>query len=111
MTAWAGDVAWPGEVRRCCEWFGDALLQMRQTGGDETARRCPVAGRRARFNKPQGGWNQYRIGCACELLERTAMSVTEIALAVGYSDPAYFSRVFQRSEGCSPREYRSRREG
>jgi AraC-like DNA-binding protein/ABC-type sugar transport system substrate-binding protein/GAF domain-containing protein len=50
--------------------------------------------------------NQYRIGCACELLERTAMSVTEIALAVGYSDPAYFSRIFRSATGHSPQQYR-----
>lgn len=50
--------------------------------------------------------NQYRIGCACELLERTAMSVTEIALAVGYSDPAYFSRIFRSATGRSPQQHR-----
>jgi AraC-like DNA-binding protein len=26
---------------------------------------------------------------------------------VGFDDPAYFSRVFQRIAGCSPREYRA----
>ncbi len=48
--------------------------------------------------------NQYRIGCARELLERTAMSV--IALAVGYSGPAYFSRIFRSETGRSPQQHR-----
>ena len=52
--------------------------------------------------------NQYRIQCACELLERTAMSVTEVALAVGYNDPAYFSRIFRSETGRSPQAYRKR---
>ncbi len=52
--------------------------------------------------------NHHRIQCACELLERTAMSVTEIALAVGYNDPAYFSRIFRGETGRSPQTYRKR---
>ena len=50
--------------------------------------------------------NQYRVRSACELLDRTAMSVTEIALAAGFSDPAYFSRVFRSEIGQSPQSYR-----
>ena len=53
--------------------------------------------------------NQHRIHCACELLERTAMSVTDIALAVGYNDPAYFSRLFRSETGRSPQTYRRRK--
>jgi signal transduction histidine kinase/AraC-like DNA-binding protein len=52
--------------------------------------------------------NHYRIQCACELLERTAMSVTEIALAVGYNEPSYFSRIFRSETGRSPQTYRKR---
>jgi AraC family transcriptional activator of pobA len=36
------------------------------------------------------------------------MSVTEIALAVGYNDPAYFSRIFRGETGRSPQTYRKR---
>ena len=50
--------------------------------------------------------NQYRVRSACELLDRTGMSVTEIALAAGFSDPAYFSRVFRSEIGQSPQSYR-----
>lgn len=33
--------------------------------------------------------------------------VAEIALAVGYDDALYFSRVFRKQFGCSPSEYRA----
>jgi len=34
------------------------------------------------------------------------MSVAEVAFHLGFDDPAYFSRFFTRSEGCSPRAFR-----
>lgn len=36
-----------------------------------------------------------------------ASSVKETAFAVGFDDPSYFSRVFRRHVGTSPRHYRS----
>ena len=53
--------------------------------------------------------NHYRVDRACELLERTDMTVTEVAFAVGYNDPAYFSRVFRTETGKSPLQYRKLR--
>jgi AraC family transcriptional activator of pobA len=41
-------------------------------------------------------------------LAYTDQSVTTIAYALGYSDPAYFSRVFTRSAGVPPRDFRKR---
>lgn len=48
-----------------------------------------------------------RINRAQELLaSRPQMQLKEIAQAVGYGDPAYFSRVFHKRAGVSPRDYR-----
>jgi AraC family transcriptional activator of pobA len=41
-------------------------------------------------------------------LAYTHLSITTIAYALGYSDPAYFTRVFTRDAGVSPRGFRAR---
>ena len=42
--------------------------------------------------------------------ESVSMSVREIALLSGFYDAAYFSRVFRRETGLSPRDYLKTRE-
>ncbi len=49
---------------------------------------------------------QKRIEQAKKLLTRTDKSSGEIAKEVGYKDAHYFSFVFKKVQGCSPREYR-----
>ena len=49
--------------------------------------------------------HQVRINEALRYFNTTKMSVSEVALAVGFQDFAYFSRLFRRQVGCSPREY------
>jgi AraC-like DNA-binding protein len=52
-----------------------------------------------------------RMAEACRLLDRrgsSRASVATIAYSVGYTDPAYFSRVFRQSMGMSPMDYASR---
>jgi AraC-like DNA-binding protein len=48
----------------------------------------------------------YRIAKAKRLLANPGMSVTDVAAAVGFTDPSYFTRVFRKQEGVSPSEYR-----
>lgn len=50
--------------------------------------------------------NRYRVNQAKELLTEREMSITEVALAVGFSDSSYFGRVFRRQVGVSPETYR-----
>lgn len=49
---------------------------------------------------------EYRIDRARELLSSTASSVADIAREVGYADPKYFMRVFNRRTGLTPGQYR-----
>ncbi|MEA4899808.1 MAG: response regulator [Christensenellaceae bacterium] len=46
-----------------------------------------------------------RIARAKELLS-TAMRTSDVAYAVGYNDPHYFSYLFKKNTGLSPRDYR-----
>ncbi|MGJ8694699.1 MAG: helix-turn-helix domain-containing protein [Verrucomicrobiaceae bacterium] len=57
---------------------------------------------------PQQYIGRLRILEACELLVKTQLTVTEIALRVGFYDHAAFSKKFSELIGMSPREYRKR---
>ena len=49
---------------------------------------------------------RLRMQAACHYLDTTALSVKEVAAKLGYDDPYYFSRIFQKTLGCSPLSYR-----
>ena len=48
-----------------------------------------------------------RLEIACEMLTSTKMTVDQISRAAGYSDPLYFSRIFKKIIGVSPKQYRT----
>jgi len=50
-----------------------------------------------------------RIARARELLEKSPLSVAEVAEQVGYSDVAYFTRLFRRETGLPPAQWRRAR--
>lgn len=52
-----------------------------------------------------------RIRKSIRLLDREGLSVTETALASGFSSSSYYTEVFRRYMGCTPREYMKRRKG
>ena len=49
---------------------------------------------------------RYRIEKACELLKTGSDAVSDIARKVGFDDPLFFSRVFRKRTGASPKDYR-----
>lgn len=51
---------------------------------------------------------EVRIEKAKEFLMCSSMKTSEIGYEVGYKDPHYFSYVFKKVQGCSPKEYRAR---
>lgn len=44
---------------------------------------------------------------ACKLLKSTDMYIYEVSAGLGYEDPYYFSRIFKKVVGMSPRDYKS----
>lgn len=54
---------------------------------------------------------ELRLQAACHDLVESSRSMLEIALACGFSHVSFFNRVFRRTMGCSPSEYRLARRG
>lgn len=52
---------------------------------------------------------EVRLNQSCTLLERSELSMTQIAAQSGFCNSSYFSERFRRQYGCSPSEYRKRR--
>ena len=82
---------------------------------DDLAARFGMAGQRFSycFNRaygirPMSFLIALRLERAMQLLQ-TDMLVKDVARAVGYDDPLYFSRLFKRHYGCSPEAARRRR--
>lgn len=57
-------------------------------------------------------WREEQmIQFACQLLLVSPSPIKQIAAQVGFEDPLYFSRVFRRYTGCSPRAFRAEHGG
>lgn len=52
-----------------------------------------------------------RIQRACHYLDNSQLRINEISLKVGYEDSFYFSRIFKKTMGISPAEYRKMPKG
>lgn len=50
-----------------------------------------------------------RMTNAMNLLDNTNYNISQVAEAVGYENPLYFSRLFKKNIGVSPKEYRQRK--
>ncbi|WP_423128157.1 helix-turn-helix domain-containing protein [Gaoshiqia sp. Z1-71] len=57
---------------------------------------------------PLSYFSHLKITRSCEYLDQTKLKVKQIAFLLGYSDPYYFSKDFQKKMGISPRAYRQR---
>jgi AraC family transcriptional regulator of arabinose operon len=62
-------------------------------------------------HSPMLHFTHLKIRQACRLLDLTEKPVKAIAVETGYRDPYYFSRVFKKTMGKSPEQYRNDRKG
>ncbi len=67
--------------------------------------------RRATGGGPGAFHTSLKMARARNLLDTTAMTVTEVAGTVGYADALYFSRHFRRVHGMNPTQYRAQHKG
>ncbi|MFD2036293.1 AraC family transcriptional regulator [Belliella marina] len=52
-------------------------------------------------------FNLIKVQSACELINLSTMTIKEISYHLNFQDPLYFSRLFKKYMGISPREYRN----
>lgn len=56
---------------------------------------------------PMNYFLHLKIERACQLLLNTNMKINQVALKLGFDDPYYFSRIFKKIAGSSPKAYRA----
>lgn len=119
LTRLAADSVLPGE--------GSALeramryLEARVEGSIQVGELAALVGlspshlsalfREATGGGPAAFHTSLRMARARTLLDTSTLSVREIAAAVGYTDPLYFSRHFRRLHGQNPTQYRALHKG
>jgi AraC-like DNA-binding protein len=93
------------------------LLLARAASGDEVAKLLSMHHRtlnrrlRAEGTTFQKVLDEVRFEAACQLLDTASISITEIAVALGYTEPSAFTRAFRRWSGTTPLERRRRSQG
>ena len=60
---------------------------------------------------PIAYFNQLKVQEACALLDFTDMRVNQVCYKIGIADPYYFSRLFTKIMGMSPRAYKQQKKG
>lgn len=57
---------------------------------------------------PKEWVNKKRIEKSITLMEKTNLNITQIAFNSGFESSSYFSRVFTKNLGCSPKDFQKR---
>ena len=52
--------------------------------------------------------NRLRLAYAIKLLEQNEILIHDIAIQTGFSDPSHFSRIFKKTLGKTPSEFRNK---
>ena len=76
------------------------------SAGFVSKRTCGNMFERFLYMPPMKYLNEYRLKRSIDLLKTTEMTVTQIALACGFSGASYYAESFRRELGSSPSEYR-----
>ena len=50
--------------------------------------------------------NAYRLQASCKLLAESSLKINDVAAQCGFNNTSYYIRMFQRSYGITPRDYR-----
>jgi AraC-like DNA-binding protein len=104
------------QIERTVIWMREHLHSRASLGDLAMKAGLSIAHYSALFHRrtgfaPMDYFLRLKVQHACRLLDITGMRVEEVARAIGYEDPFYFSRLFRRIMGKSPRAYRAHPKG
>ena len=75
--------------------------------GNVSRSKCCLIFKHYMQQSPVDFLNTFRLKTSCSLLRNTEKSITEIAFSCGFNHLSYFSKLFIKKFGCTPREYRN----
>ena len=55
--------------------------------------------------------NQMRINRSCDLLTSTNLNLVDVSFQVGYDDQSYYTKIFKKLKGTTPKNYRTETAG
>ena len=85
---------------------GDLSLEhLSQAAGMNAKYFCRVF-RSITHQSPMDYVNYYRIEQAAYLLDSTSMPITSVGMDCGFEESSYFTKVFKKYKGLTPRQYR-----
>ncbi|MBN1591592.1 MAG: AraC family ligand binding domain-containing protein [Pirellulales bacterium] len=85
-----------------------SLLQFAQIAHLSTHHYCSLFKTRYGFS-PIEYFNRLKMAKAQELLLNTTLQVRQVGRSLSFDDPYYFSRLFRKIVGVSPKEYRKQK--
>ena len=90
-------------------YSGKILLKDISTAGNCCKTKCSSLFQKYLNTSPMLYLNHYRLEKSISFLRNTALSVTEIAYACGFSNTSYFCELFHKYYNTTPGKYRSRK--
>jgi AraC family transcriptional regulator of arabinose operon len=113
---WRGDPDPDQKIAQSIEYMKQHLAQPLHISNLATMTNLSASHYTALFKKHTGYapidyFIRLRMHRACQLLDTTELTIKQIAAALGYDDPFYFSRVFKSVNEAAPKEYRMMHKG
>ena len=87
---------------------GDVTLEEISSYANVSKRECSRLFKSILNKTPFEYIMEYRIETAKKLLAERSVSITDVALAVGFGSSAYFGKVFKRICHMTPSEFKER---
>ncbi len=91
-----------------CQHYAEQIsLNEIAASGNVSRSKCCLIFKHYLQQSPVDFLNTFRLKTSCNLLRNTEKSITEIAFSCGFNHLSYFSKLFIKNFGCTPREYRN----